>query len=160
MKRALILTAILAALVGLAFLVARPHVPDPASEPYVGVRGASRAKAAGLGVHFSRGGADSPVGPGTVLRAGDRLGFRVRGERARQLEVRMQDGDAPPATIFPGAGRETAEVRPGDVLSIRPTLGSGGGKVVITALFSDRPRMVGAPPDADTEVVNLVIAKE
>ena len=160
MKRALILIASLAALVGLAFLVARPHVPDPASEPYLGVRGASRVKAAGIEIRFARDGADSPVGPGTVLRSGDRLRFTVRGERPRQLEVRLRDGDAPPATIFPGAARETAEVRPGDALSREPTLGPGGAKVVITALFSDRPRLVGTPPDADTEVVNLVIAKE
>ena len=160
MKRALILVGILAALVGLAFLVARPHVPDPASEPYVGKRGASRAKAAGLAVHFLRDGADSPVDPGTVLRAGDRLRFLVRGERPRQLEVRMRDGDAAPATIFPGAARETAEVRPGAELSIQPRLAPGGKQVVVTALFSDRARVVGTPPDADTEVVNLLIPKE
>ncbi len=160
MKRALGLTGILAALVGLAFLVARPRVPDPASEPYVGVRGASRAKAAGLAVHFNRGGEDRTVEPATVLRAGDRLRFVVRGERPRQLEVRVRDGANAPATIFPGAARETAEVRPGDTLSVQPTLGAGGAKVIVTAVFSDRPRFVGTPPDADTEIVNLVIAKE
>jgi hypothetical protein len=32
--------------------------------------------------------------------------------------------------------------------------------VVVTALFSDRPRTVGTPPDADTEVVTLAVAKE
>jgi hypothetical protein len=160
MKRALILTAILAALVGLAFLVARPHVPDRASEPYVGVRGASRAKAAGLAIHLMREGDDQPVAPGTVLRAGDRLRFVVRGERARHLEVRMRDGDAPAATIFPAAAGGTAEVRPGAELPVRPTLGAGGIKVVVTALFSDRPRTVGTPPDADTEVVTLAVAKE
>src|SRR5262249_62180270 len=97
MKRALILTAILGALTGLAFLVARPHVPDPASEPYFGVRGASRGKAAGLGVHFRRGAdAEHPVDPRTVLRAGDSLRFVVRGERPRQLEGRMRDGDVAP----------------------------------------------------------------
>ena len=75
MKRALILTAILAGLAGLAFLVARPRVPDPASEPYVGVRGASRAKAAGIDIHFSRAGSEGPVDPATVLHAGDSLRF-------------------------------------------------------------------------------------
>jgi hypothetical protein len=160
LKRALVLTAILAALVGLAFLVARPHVPEPASEPYVGVRGASRAKAAGLGIHFKRDVADGPVDPGTVLRAGDQLRFVVRGERPRHLEVRMRDGDAAPSTIFPAGARETAEVRPRDELPVQPTLGPGGTKVVVTALFSDRPRVVGTPPDAETEVVNLVFAKE
>ena len=162
MKRALILTAILGGLVGLAFLVARPHVPEPASEPYVGVRGASRAKAAGLGVHFKRGGdTERAVDPRTVLRAGDVLRFVVRGERPRQLEVRMRDGDAAPATIFPaGDAPRTVEVRPGETLPARPTLAAGGAKLIVTALFSDRPRAVGAPPDDDTEVVTLAIAKE
>ncbi|HMF39471.1 MAG TPA: hypothetical protein VKQ32_02195 [Polyangia bacterium] len=162
MKRALILIAILGGLTGLAFLVARPHVPDPATEPYFGVRGASRAKAAGLGVHFKRGGdAEHAVDPRTVLRAGDTLRFVVRGERPRQLEVRVRDGDAAPATIFPGDGAPlTIEVRPGETLPVRPTLAAGGAKLIVTALFSDRPRAVGTPPDNDTEVVTLAIPKE
>jgi len=161
LKRALILTAILGALVGLAFLVARPHVPDPASEPYLGVRGASRAKAAGIDIHFSRAGSEGPVDPATVLRAGDILRFVVRGERARHVEVRMRDGDTPPSTIFPGRDvAETPLVQPRETLPIRPVLGAGGAKVIVTALFSDRARAVGANADVETEVVSLVIAKE
>ena len=160
MKRALILAAILAALVGLAFLVGRPHVPDPASEPYVGVRGASRAKSAGLELHFSRSGIEHAVDPATVLRAGDGLRIVVRGERARHVEVRLRDGGADPTTVFPAGAAETALVQPRDTLPIRPTLGAGGAKVIVTALFSDRARPVGAPADDDTEVVTLAIAKE
>src|SRR3954471_8045893 len=161
MKRALALTGILAALVGLAFLVARPRVPDPASEPYVGVRGASRAKAAGLEVHFSRDDVESAVDPATVLRAGDRLRFVVRGERPRHVEVRLRDGGAAPATVFPAAGAgETVLVAPRETLPVRPTLGAGGAKVIVTALFSDRARPIGARADDDTEVVTLAIAKE
>jgi hypothetical protein len=162
MKRALILVAILGALTGLAFLVARPRVPDPSSEPYVGVRGASRTKSAGLGIHFRRGAdTEHPVDPRTVLHAGDTLRFVVRGERPRHLEVRMRDGDAVPATIFPTDGAPlTVEVRPGQTLSVQPTLANGGTKVLVTALFSDRPRTVGAPPDDETEVVTLAIPKE
>ena len=161
MKRALVLIGILAALVGLAFLVARPHVPDPATEPYVGVRGASRAKATGLEVHYDRAGAvDAPLRPATVLQAGDRLRFVMRGERARHVEVRLRDGDAAPATVFPAGGGETPLVQPRETLPIRPVLGAGGAKVVVTALFSDRPRPIGAAPDGDTEVVTLAIAKQ
>jgi hypothetical protein len=159
MKRALALTGILAALVGLAFLVARPRVPDPASEPYVGARGASRGKAAGLEVHFSRDDVERVVEPATVLRAGDSLRFVVRGERPRYVEVRLRDGVAAPATVFPSAG-ETVRVPPRETLPVRPTLGAGGAKVIVTALFSDRARPVGAPADDDTEVVTLAIAKE
>jgi hypothetical protein len=160
MKRALALTGILAALIGLAFLVARPRVPDPASEPYVGVRGASRAKAAGLEVHFKRDGEERAVDPATVLRAGDVLRFVVRGERARFVEVRLRDGGAAPAPVFPGGGGETTLVQPRETLPIRATLGAGGAKVIVTALFSDRARPIGAPADDDTEVVTLAIAKE
>jgi len=160
LKRALIFTGIGALLVGLAVLVARPRVPDPASEPYAGVRGASRAKAAGLEVHFRRGGVEQAVDPRTVLRAGDRLRFVVRGERARHVEVRLRDGDAAPATVFPSGAGETAPVQPRETLPVRPTLVAGGAKVIVTALFSDRARPIGAAPDDDTEVVTLAIAKE
>ena len=160
MKRALVFTGIGALLVGLAFLVARPRVPDPASEPYAGVRGASRAKAAGLEVHFRRGGVEDAVDPRTVLRAGDSLRFVVRGERARHVEVRLRDGDAAPATVFPAGAGETVLVQPRETLPVRPTLAAGGAKVIVTALFSDRARPVGAAADDDTEVVTLAIAKE
>jgi hypothetical protein len=160
LKRALILTVILAALVGLAFLVARPHVPDPASEPYFGARGASRAKAAGLEVHYRRGDVERPVDPATVVRAGDTLRFVVRGERPRHVEVRLRDGEAAPATVFPIGPGETTPVRPRETLPIGHTVGAGGAKVIVTALFSDRPRTVGSAPDAETEVVTLTIAKE
>src|SRR3954447_24802125 len=160
MKRALALTGILAALVGLAFLVARPRVPDPATEPYVGVRGASRVKAAGLEVHFNRDGEERAVEPATVLRGGDVLRFVVRGERARYVEVRLRDGGAAPATVFPGGAGQTAPGQPRETLPVRPTLTPGGAKVIVTALFSDRARPVGAPADDDTKVVTLAIAKE
>ena len=127
----------------------------------MGVRGASRAKAAGLEVHFMRAGdKERAVDPRTVLRAGDILRFVVRGERARHVEVRLRDGDAPPATVFPAGAGETTLVQPRETLPIRPELGAGGAKVIVTALFSDRARPIGAPADPDTEVVTLAIAKE
>jgi len=162
LKRTLILTGILAGPVGLAFLVARPHVPDPIREPspYVGVRGASRGKTAGLEVHVNRGGVEEAVRPATVLHPGDSLRFVVRGERARHVEVRLRDGDAAPATVFPAGAAETSLVQPRETLPIRPVVGAGGVRVVVTALFSDRARRIGADVDPDTEVVTLAIAKE
>ena len=88
--------------------MARPHVPDPATEPYVGVRGASRAKAAGLEVHFKRGGVEAGVEPATVLHAGDSLRFVVRGERARYVEVRLRDGGGGRGDGVPGGRRRDA----------------------------------------------------
>ena len=98
--------------------------------------------------------------PRTVLRAGDSLRFVVRGERARHVEVRLRDGEAAPATVFPSGAGETALVQPRETLPVRPTLAAGGAKVIVTALFSDRARPIGAAPDDDTEVVTIAIAKE
>jgi hypothetical protein len=160
LKRALIFTGIGALLVGLAFLVGRANVPDPATEPYFGKRSASRAKAAGLELHFSRAGIEQKLGPASVLRAGDSLRIVVRGERARYVEVRLRDGGADPTTVFPAGAAESALVQPRETLPVRPTLGAGGARVLVTALFSDRARPIGATADDDTEVVTLAIAKE
>ena len=98
--------------------------------------------------------------PATVLHPGDSLRFVVRGERARHVEVRLRDGDAAPATVFPAGAAETSLVQPRETLPIRPVVGAGGVRVVVTALFSDRARRIGADVDPDTEVVTLAIAKE
>jgi hypothetical protein len=161
LRRALVFLGAGALLVGLAFLVARPRVPDPATNPYAGVRGGSRAKAAGLGIHYLRDGVDRAVEPATVLRAGDRLRLTVRSERPRHVEVRLRDGDAPPAVVFPaGGGKDAVLVQPREVLPVSPVVAPGGGRLVLTALFSDRPRGVGAPADPDTETVTITVAKE
>jgi hypothetical protein len=147
-------------MLGLAFLVARPSVPDPATNPYAGVRGASRTKAAGLRIYYRRGETESAVEPGAALRAGDVLRFVFRGERPRHLEVRLKDGDGPAGTVFPMGAGETSPVQPSASLGVTPTVAPGKGKVIVTALFSDAPRAVGAPPDGDTEVVTMAIPKE
>jgi hypothetical protein len=122
------------------------------------VRGASRARAAGIVIAYERGGIVHTVEPGTVLRAGDRLHFSVKGERPRHVELRLRDGDGPPV-VFPAAGT-TELVAPKQALPFAPTVGPGGGRVVVTALFSDEPRPVGAPPDPETEAITVSIAKE
>jgi len=95
-----------------------------------------------------------------VLRAGDGLDLKVRGEKAAYLEVRLRDGASAPKTIFPAEAPTTPQVSPGDTLPVTPVVGPGGGKLVLTALFSDRPRPVGAPSDPDMQTVTAVIAKE
>ncbi len=62
--------------------------------------------------------------------------------------------------MFPAGAGETPLVQPRETLPIRPVVGAGGARVIVTALFSDRARAVGADADADTEVVTLAIAKE
>jgi hypothetical protein len=160
-RRALGLVAILALSYGLAVLVARPHVPDPATNPYAGQRGGSLTKSAGIEMRFRRGDEERAVEPQTVLRAGDLLRFTVKGERARYLEIRMRDGAAAPVTIFPlGGAAATTQVAPGQTLPVTPVLAPGGGKLVVTALFSDGPRSVGAPADPDTQAITAVVTKE
>jgi len=159
--RALVLAGILAASYGLAVLVARPHVPDPATNPYTGKRGASLAKSAGLLIRYRRGEEVRAVNPQTVLRAGDVLDFTVRGDGPAYLEVRFKDGASPPQTLFPTAGTPTTPaVAPGQELPSVAPIGPSAGKVVVTAIFSDRPRPVGVPADAESRPTTAVISKE
>jgi len=161
MKRALILVAILGALIGLAFLVARPHVPDPATNPYTGKRGGSLSKSAGLLIRYRRGEEVRPVTPQTLLRAGDVLDFQVRADGPTYLEVRFKDGTAAPQTLFPTAGTpDTPAVAPGQALPTVAPIGPSAGKVVVTAIFSDRPHPVGVPADAESRPTTAIIGKE
>ena len=112
-------------------------------------------------MRFRRGDEERAVEPQTVLRAGDLLRFTVKGERALYLEVRMRDGAAAPVTIFPtGGAPATTQVTPGETLPFAPVLAPGGGKLVVTALFSDHARSVGAPADPDTQAITAVVTKE
>jgi hypothetical protein len=147
-------------MVGLAFLVARPSVEPPAATPYVGVRGASRAKAAGLAITLQRGAELNPLSPGTLLRAGDVLRFAVRGERPRQLVVRARDARGPIVTLFPAGGALSSQLaRPGDQLPATLAIGAAAGKVAVTALFADAPFPTDAAPRPETEVVDVVMEK-
>jgi hypothetical protein len=129
----------------------------------VGERGASRATASGLAVSLRRDGeVDArPLAPGTPVRAGDVLRFRVRAEHARYLLVRLREGDRPPTTIFPTPGAPAAAlVQPGETLPVAPTLGSAPGKVIVTAVFADHAFSIDAARTGDTEEIDLVMEKE
>ena len=160
-RRALVLAGIIAGAYGLAVLVARPHVPDPATNPYVGKRGGSLSKSAGLEIRFRRGDEVRAVDPQSVLHVGDELVFQVRGDGPVYLEVRWRDGAGPVQTIFPNDGAVTTpQVTPLQNLPRVPVTQPGSGKVVVTAIFSDRPRPVGTPADPDTRAITAVVAKE
>jgi hypothetical protein len=163
MKRALVLTGALLFVAGLAFLVARPSVEPPAATPYDGVRGASRAKASGLGISFLRGGELRALAPGTPVREGDVLRFAVRAERPRHLLVLLREGQAPAAPIFPAPGTGEAAsgpVEPGQKLPIAPVLGPGTGKVIVTAIFADHPFPLSEARGEGNEEIDLVMEKE
>jgi hypothetical protein len=160
-RRALALVGIIAGAYGLAVLVARPHVPDPSTNPYVGKRGGSLAKSAGLEIRFRRGDEVRVLDPQTALRVGDELAFTVRADGPTYLEVRWRDGAGPVQTIFPNDGATTTpQVTPMQNLDRVRIAQPGAGKVVVTALFSDRPRPVGAPADPETRAITAVVAKE
>ncbi|MES1209158.1 MAG: hypothetical protein ABUS79_24735 [Pseudomonadota bacterium] len=159
--RALLLVAILAAVYGLALLVGRSHIPDPSSSPYMGKRGASQSKSAGLLIRYRRGEEVRAADPRTALHAGDVLDFKVRADGPTYLEVRFRDGSEPPRTIFPAAGvTTTSQVSPGEALPAVETIGPSAGKVVVTAIFSDHPRVVGTPVDGDSRATTALLSKE
>ncbi|HXU64484.1 MAG TPA: hypothetical protein VN962_22450 [Polyangia bacterium] len=155
------LAGILGAMYGLAVVVARSHAPDPTTSPYMGKRGASLSKSAGLLIRYRRGEEVRAVNPQTLLRAGDVLDFKVRADGPTYLEVRFKDGTAAPQTLFPTAGTPTTPaVAPGQALPTVAPIGPSAGKVVVTAIFSDRPRPVGVPADAESRPTTAVIGKE
>jgi hypothetical protein len=158
--RALLLIGIVGAVYGLALLVARPHVPDPTTNPYAGRRGGSLARSAGLLIRYRRGDEVRAADPQTALRAGDVLDFTVRADGPIHLEVRFKDGSAPARTIFPLGGATTPQVAPGQTLPVTEPIGPSHGKVVVTAIFSDAPRAVGTPVSPDSRATTALISKE
>jgi len=159
--RALVLVAVLAAMYGLAVLVGRSHIPNPTVSPYVGKRGGSLSKSAGLLIRYRRGEEVRAADPHTALHPGDVLDFKVRAEGPTYLEVRFRDGSEPPRTIFPPAGvTTTPQVLPGQALPAVETIGPAAGKVVVTAIFSDQARAVGTPVDGDSRATTALLSKE
>jgi hypothetical protein len=150
----------IAFLVALAFVVGRANVRRDGEPPYVGARGASRVKSAGLEIFYLRGTVERVVEPSTLLRAGDRLRLVARGERPRFVEIRLRDGDTAPVILYPREGLEPQPIKPKQTLPVVADIGPSAGKVTVTALFSDHPRPRGAAPDEATDVVTLNVVKE
>jgi hypothetical protein len=158
----------LALVCGLALVVARPRSPDRGDIPYAGLKGASRAQAAGIQISLGHGAEVRPLDPTTTVAPGDRLFFRVRAERPRYLELRVRDPDGD-RRLFPVGGGDAVLVRPGQALGaayLVSTAGSAGeakertahgGKIWIVGLFSDQPFPLDRPPGPDVEVLPVRI---
>jgi hypothetical protein len=159
--RPLILAAIVAAIAGLAMLVARPRVDPPGAVPYGGKRGASLAHSSGLKISWQRGLDVQVFKPGTTLRSGDLLRFTVRADRPRYLEIRARDALGQERTIFPGGepGQPSVQVLPDQALTGAMVLDETPGKEIVTSLFGDHPFPIGQPPAADLEVAEIALVK-
>ena len=169
-RRLLWMTAAMVVVSGLALLVARPRRPARVDTPYADLKGASRAKKAGLQIVVRRGEEIRNLNPMAALRGGDRLHFRVRADRPRYLEVRVR-GPAGEVRVFPEGAGETAAalVRPGQSLDrdylvaappSRPTAGGAPNRLWIVALFGDRPFALDRPPEPEIETVPVRVDLE
>lgn len=152
-----------AALVGgLALVVARPRSVNRADVPYAGLKGASRARAAGIQISVGHDAEVRALEPATPVVPGDRLYFRMRVERPRYLELRVRDS-AGERRLFPVGDGDAVLVRGGQALSVdylvstHPNAPDAGAtaaqKIWIVGLFADSPFPLDKPPGPDTEVV-------
>jgi len=151
----------------LALVVARPRRPDREDVPYAGLKGASRAKAAGIQITVSNGTEVRPLDPATALHPGERLYFRVRAEQPRYLELRVRDTEGD-RRLFPVGPGQSVLVRPGQsvdaeyvVSAARPTAANAAsvavGKIWIVGLFADHPFQLDRAPVPEVEVVPVRI---
>jgi hypothetical protein len=171
-RRLLWMTAAAGVVAGLALLVARPRKPERAETPYAEAKGASRAKKSGLQIRLRRGTEVQNLDPFAALRPGDRLHFRVRGERPRYLELRVR-GPEGTVRVFPDGAGTAALVTPGQSLdrdylvpegATRPRGDAGVGRAPphlwIVALFADRAFALDQSPNPDIEIVPVRVDLE
>jgi len=163
LRRPLWLLASLGAVVGLAFLVARPRTDT--SPLAVNYTGAKSAKPPGLQIYLHRADEVRILAPGTPVRAGDSLRFVARIATPRYLVVRARDTAGKQRLLFPpadaaGGGGEARRVQPGEALPGALTLDAAPGRQTVIALFSERPFRADGPPGDGVEVVTIDLAKE
>lgn len=121
----------------LAALAVVVIAPPSADEGYIGVKGPG---APTLEVVADRGGRQFPVRPGTHLKPGDRIRFRVNPGEARYLLIASRDGRGEVTVYFPYGGDASAQVEPGDrVLPGSIELDDATGTERLLAVFSDQP---------------------
>ncbi|HET6151095.1 MAG TPA: hypothetical protein VFH68_26400 [Polyangia bacterium] len=153
--RALGLTAAIALVIGLAFLVARPRADtQPVAVNLAAQKG---PRPPGLKIFLQRAGELQILDPTTELRRGDALRFVVRASAPRYLVVRLRDGAGHERVVFPRAGaRDAALVRPDAALpDALPIDDASAGRQTLTALFSQRPFAVDERAGAELEVATV-----
>jgi hypothetical protein len=155
LARVLGLTAAIALVIGLAFLVARPRADlQPVAVNLAAQKG---PRPPGLKIFRQRGGELQILDPTTELRPGDALRLVVRASAPRYLVVRLRDGAGHERVVFPGAGaREAALVGPDAALPDPLAIDvASAGRQTLTALFGQRPFSVDDRVGAELEVATV-----
>lgn len=158
LKHVLGLTAVLVAIVGLAFVVGRLHISrDSVAVNYLAKRG---PRPPGLKIFLQRGAELTVLDPATELREGDQLRFVVRASAPSYLVLRAGDGGGHERLLFPARDATTAAaVRPDQTLPGVLPIDATPGKETVTALFGERVFPVDAPPSDAVQVVTVELKK-
>ena len=149
----------IAAIIGLAFLVGRPHGNrESVAVTYASPKG---PRPPGLKIFLQRGRDLAVLDPATELHGGDVLRFIVRATAPHYLVVRVRDGAGHERVFYPPAGAEIAAlVRPEEALPHPLAIDDTPGKETITALFASHafPVTTRAAPDVEVATVDLMKA--
>jgi hypothetical protein len=158
LKRVLGLTAVLAAVVALSFVVGRLYINrDSVAVNYQATRG---PRPPGLKIFLQRGQELTVLDPATELRDGDQLRFVVRASAPRYLVLRARDGAGRNRLLFPAPDAPTAApVQPDQTLPGVLPIDATPGKEIVTALFGEHAFPIGAPPGGDVQVVTVELKK-
>ena len=156
--RVLGLSGAIAAIVGLAFVVGRPHGnAERVAVTYASTKG---PRPPGLKIFLQRGGEVAVLDPATELHRGDALRFVVRATAPHYLVVRVRDGAGREQILFPRNGVQTAAlVRPEQALPEVMAIDDTPGKETVTALFGTRPFSVATRAASDLEVATVDLMK-
>lgn len=160
LKRALVLTGVIGASVGLAFVVGRQRISDESvAVNYLATRG---PRPPGLKIFLRRGEEMDVLDPATELRHGDELHFMVRASAPRYLVLRARDGAGHDQLLFPTHSAATALlVQPDQRLELPLEIDGSPGKETITAIFGELPFSVDAPTQSnDVQVVTIALNKK
>jgi len=157
-KRVLGLTAVLLAIIALAFVVGRLRISrETVAVNFLATRG---PRSPGLKIFLQRGQELTVLDPATELRDGDQLRFVVRASAPRYLVLRARDGAGHQRSLFPAPdATAAAPVQPDQTLPGVLPIDATPGKETVTALFGERAFPVDAPGGEDIQVVTIELKK-